>query len=90
MVGISVDRKSRSGQVIGEKERLTTYEALLAITSWSAYQHFEEHKKGTLEVDKLADMIILNQNPLKVSAAEVKDIKVLETIKEGVVVYKKK
>ena len=89
MVGISVDRKSRSGQVIGEKERLTTYEALLAITSWSAYQHFEEHQKGTLEVDKLADMIILDQNPLKVSAAEVKDIKVLETIKEGVVVYKK-
>ncbi len=33
MVGISVDRKSRSGQVIGEKERLTAYEALLAITS---------------------------------------------------------
>ena len=90
MVGISVDRKSRSGQVIGEKERLTAYEALLAITSWSAYQHFEEHQKGTLEVDKLADMIILDQNPLKVSAAEVKNIKVLETIKEGVVVYKKK
>ena len=89
MVGISVDRKSRSGQVIGKKERLTTYEALLAITNWSAYQHFEEHQKGTLEVDKLADMIILDQNPLKVSAAEVKDIKVLETIKEGVVVYKK-
>lgn len=89
MVGISVDRKSRSGQVIGEKERLTAYEALLAITSWSAYQHFEEHQKGTLEVDKLADMIILDQNPLKVSAAEVKNIKVLETIKEGVVVYKK-
>ena len=89
MVGISVDRKSRSGQVIGEKERLTAYEALLTITSWSAYQHFEEHQKGTLEVDKLADMIILDQNPLKVSAAEVKNIKVLETIKEGVVVYKK-
>ena len=89
MVGISVDRKSRSGQVIGEKERLTTYEALLAITSWSAYQHFEEHQKGTLEVGKLADMIILEKNPLKVSAKEIKKIKVLETIKDGVVVYKK-
>ena len=89
MVGISVDRKSRSGQVIGEKEKLTTYEALLAITSWSAYQHFEEHQKGTLEVGKLADMIILEKNPLKVSAKEIKKIKVLETIKDGVVVYKK-
>ena len=65
MVGISVDRKSRSGQVIGEKERLTPYEALQAITSWSAYQHFEEDQKGTLEDGKLADMVILEKNPLK-------------------------
>ena len=87
MVGISVDRKSRSGQIIGEKERLSPYEALQSITSWSAYQHFEEHQKGTLEVGKLADMIILDKNPLKVSPSEIKQIKVLETIKEGVSVY---
>ena len=87
MVGISVDRKSRSGQIIGEKERLSPYEALQSITSWSAYQHFEENKKGTLEVGKLADMIILDKNPLKVSPSEIKQIKVLETIKEGVSVY---
>ena len=87
MVGISVDRKSRSGQIIGEKERLSPYEALQSITSWSAYQHFEEHQKGTLEVGKLADMIILDKNPLKVSSSEIKEIKVLETIKEGVSVY---
>ena len=87
MVGISVDRKSRSGQIIGEKERLSPYEALQSITNWSAYQHFEENKKGTLEVGKLADMIILDKNPLKVSPSEIKQIKVLETIKEGVSVY---
>ena len=87
MVGISVDRKSRSGKIIGGKERLTPYEALQAITSWSAYQHFEEHQKGTLEVGKLADMIILDKNPLKVSPSEIKEIKVLETIKEGLTVY---
>jgi len=90
MVGISVDRTSRSGQVIGEKEKLTPYEALQSITSWSAYQHFEEHLKGTLEVGKLADMVILDKNPLKVSPTEIKEIVVLETIKEGISVYKKK
>jgi predicted amidohydrolase YtcJ len=89
MIGISVDRKSRSGQIIGEKERLTPYEALQAITTWSAYQHFEEHQKGTLEVGKLADMIILDKNPLKASPSEIKEIKVLETIKDGVIVYKR-
>ena len=89
MVGISVDRTSRSGQVIGEKEKLTPYEALQSITSWSAYQHFEEEQKGTLQEGKLADMVILDKNPLKVSPTEIKEIVVLETIKEGVSVYKK-
>jgi predicted amidohydrolase YtcJ len=89
MVGISVERKSRSGQVIGTNEKLTPYEALKAITIWSAYQHFEEHTKGTLEEGKLADMVILDKNPLKVSEDVIKEIVVLETIKEGVSVYTK-
>lgn len=89
MVGISVERKSRSGRVIGANEKLTPYEALKAITIWSAYQHFEEHSKGTLEEGKLADMVILDKNPLKVSEDLIKEIVVLETIKEGVSVYKK-
>jgi predicted amidohydrolase YtcJ len=89
MIGISVERKSRSGQVIGANEKLTPYEALQAITSWSAYQHFEEDTKGTLEEGKLADMVILDKNPLKVSEEDIKEIIVLETIKEGVSVYKK-
>jgi len=89
MVGITVERKSRSGKVIGEAEKLTPYEALKAITIWSAYQHFEENTKGTLEEGKLADMVILDKNPLKVSEEEIKEIVVLETIKDGVPVYKK-
>ncbi|WP_422356706.1 amidohydrolase [Roseivirga pacifica] len=89
MVGISVERISRSNKEIGPKEKLTPYEALKAITDWSAYQHFEEQQKGTLEVGKLADLVILDANPLKVSEAEIKDIKVLETIKGGKSVFKK-
>ncbi len=87
MVGISVERKSRSGQVIGANEKLTPYEALKAITDWAAYQHFEEGRKGTLEAGKLADLVVLDHNPLKVPEAQIKDIKVLATIKEGVMVY---
>jgi len=89
MVGISVERKSRSGQVIGGDEELTPYEALKGITDWSAYQHFEGDTKGTLEAGKLADMVILDKNPLKVPEEEIKNIVVLETYKEGVQVYKK-
>ena len=89
MVGITVERKSRSGKLIGEGEKLTPYEALKGITEWSAYQHFEEAKKGTIENGKLADLVILDKNPLKAKEEDIKDIVVLETIKEGVSVYKK-
>ncbi|WP_149275350.1 amidohydrolase [Pareuzebyella sediminis] len=89
MVGISVERKSRSGQVIGADQKLTPYEALKCITEWSAYQHFEEDTKGTLEVGKLADLVVLDKNPLKVSEEDIKNIVVLETYKEGKQIYRK-
>ena len=86
----ATNRVSRSGKIIGKNERLTPYEALKCITEWSAYQHFEEDRKGTLEVGKIADLVLLNANPLKSELDDIKDIIVLETIKEGVTVYKKK
>lgn len=85
----AVERTSRSGKIIGEKERLTPYEALQAITIWSAYQHFEEDTKGSLEKGKLADLVILDGNPLKVPTNDIKDIQVLKTIKEGQIVFEK-
>tara|TARA_B110000902_G_scaffold103952_1_gene122736 strand:+ start:7686 stop:9392 length:1707 start_codon:yes stop_codon:yes gene_type:complete len=85
----ATNRVSRSGEIIGKNERLTPYEALKCITEWSAYQHFEEDTKGTLEVGKLADLVLLDANPLKVKIDAIKDITVLETIKEGNIVFKK-
>ncbi|MFT5862949.1 MAG: putative amidohydrolase YtcJ [Flavobacteriales bacterium] len=89
VVWTAVNRTSRSGAIIGKNERLTPYEALKAITAWSAYQHFEENEKGTLEKGKLADIVLLDKNPLKVDPDAIKDIQVVETIKEGVTVFKK-
>jgi predicted amidohydrolase YtcJ len=89
VVWTAVNRTSRSGSVIGAEERMTPYEALKAITLWSAYQHFEEDKKGSLTVGKIADMVILDQDPVKVEPDAIKDIVVLETIKDGVSIFKK-
>jgi len=60
------------------------------MTIWSAFQHFEESAKGTLEPGKLADFVILNQNPLKIAPAKIINIKVMETIKDGKTVYSAK
>ncbi len=84
----TVNRVSRTGAVIGAEERLTPYEALQSITIWGAYQHFEDTKKGSLTVGKLGDMVVLSENPLKVDPMKIKDIVVLETIKEGKSIYK--
>lgn len=89
VVWTATTRVSRSGKIIGKDQRLTVYEALKCITDWSAYQHFEEKTKGTLEKGKIADLVLLNKNPLKVTLEEVKDIVVLETIKEGETVFKR-
>ena len=89
VIWTATNRVSRSGNIIGENERLTPYEALKCITEWSAYQHFEEESKGTLEVGKLADLVILDSNPVKVDLENIKNIVVLQTIKEGSTVYKK-
>jgi predicted amidohydrolase YtcJ len=84
----AVNRVSRSGAVIGAQEKLTPYQALQAITSWSAWQHYEEKTKGTLAKGKIADMVVLDQNPLKIEPVKLKDIKVVETIKDGNTVFK--
>lgn len=82
-----VNRTSRSGQIIGPDERISPYDALKSITSWAAYQCFEEDLKGDLSVGKLADFVILDKNPIKVDPASIKEIKILKTIKEGETIF---
>jgi predicted amidohydrolase YtcJ len=86
----AVNRISRSGVVIGPDQRITPLEALKAITINAAYQYSEQGSKGSLEPGKLADLVILDKNPLKVEPMAIKDIAVVETIKEAKSIYKAK
>lgn len=85
----AVNRTSRTNSVIGEAEKLTPYQALLSLTRYSAYQYFEEKNKGTLTAGKLADLVILDRNPMKVDPKDIIRINVMETIKEGRTVFKR-
>jgi predicted amidohydrolase YtcJ len=82
-----VTRITRSGQVLGPEQRVSPMEAVKSITINAAYQYFEENSKGSLEVGKLADLVILDRNPLTVDPMAIKDIRVIETIKEGRSIY---
>jgi len=86
-VWTAVNRTSRTGKIIGKGERASPYQALKAITANAAYEYFEEGSKGSLEVGKLADLVILDNNPLTVKADNIRNIEVVRTIKEGRTIY---
>jgi hypothetical protein len=88
LVDAGVNRLAASGTTVGPDERVPPYAALAAVTSTAAYEIKEEKTKGTLEPGKLADLVILDKNPLEVPTTTIKDIAVVETIKEGRTVYR--
>lgn len=86
-VWCAVNRVTRNGRVLGESQKVSVYDALKAVTCNAAYAYHEETKKGTLEIGKLADFVILSQNPLKVNPMKIIDVQVLQTIKRNKVLY---
>jgi hypothetical protein len=87
MLWSAVNRVSRAGRDVGPDQRVTPYEGLKTMTEWAAEQYGEEATKGTLEVGKLADLVVLDANPLKVDPKAIRDIHVVETIKEGNTIF---
>jgi predicted amidohydrolase YtcJ len=87
MVWSAMTRKSRDGVVIGPDERVDIMTALKAVTTAAAWQYREEKSKGSIEVGKLADLVILEKNPLNVAVDDIPKINVVETFKEGNTVY---
>jgi len=89
LVSIAVNRETRSGHILGPDQRVSVIEALHAVTLGAAYQYFEEDDKGSIEVGKRADFVVLAQDPRTVDASVIADIDIVETISRGVSVFKK-
>ncbi|WP_057914673.1 amidohydrolase family protein [Peribacillus muralis] len=88
----AVTRMDREGNPDGgwyPEESMTREEALKAFTIWAAEGSFEEKIKGSLEIGKLADFIVIDKDPMKCQEEQLKDIQVLTTVLGGEVVYKK-
>lgn len=86
-VWCAVNRISRNGNVIGRDQRIGVYNALKAVTINAAYEYFEENSKGSIKAGKRADLVILDRNPMDTAIEDIKDIKVVETIKDGKSIY---
>lgn len=86
-VWAAVNRLTRNGVLCGPEQRIDVYDALKAVTIHAAYEYAEEDSKGSIKAGKRADLIIVDQNPLKIDPMEIKNIQVLETVKDGVVIY---
>lgn len=88
-VWCAVNRITRNGKPIGPGQCIGVFDAMKGVTINAAYAYHEEDKKGTLEAGKQADMIVLDANPLKTDKVKIKDIHVMETIKNGETVYRR-
>ena len=73
--------------MLGAEQRLSTFEALSAVTRMAAFQNFEEEEKGTLTVGKLADLVVLSENPLKMDPSELLDLEVEDTWSHGAQIW---
>ena len=91
LVGIcaAVTRKAASGQTLLPLESISPLEALRAYTADAAYASFEENSKGSISQGKLADLVVLSDDPRAVHPEQIKIIKVLTTILDGKVVWQK-
>ena len=87
ILSATVTRRTRSGDILGPHQRVDVLTALKAMTIWPAWQHFEEREKGSIEQGKLADLVILSDDPTNVDPEALDDLVVLFTIKDGEVIY---
>ncbi|MCG8635411.1 MAG: amidohydrolase [Desulfobacterales bacterium] len=83
----AVNRTTREGRTLGPDQRISPLDALKAYTTWAAMAAFDENTRGSITPGKLADWVVVSDNPLSVPADKIKDIQVLETIMGGKRVY---
>ncbi|UCD09265.1 MAG: amidohydrolase [Dehalococcoidales bacterium] len=91
LVGIfaAVNRLANSGQEVLPEERISVERALKMYTLNAAYVSFEEEEKGTISEGKLADLVLLSDNPTTVPPEQLKDITVEMTVVGGEVVWER-
>jgi len=79
----AVNRRTASGRVLGELERIGVQDALRTITLGAAYTLRLDHEIGSIECGKRADFAVLEDDPLEAGAEGLKDVRVWGTVQDG-------
>lgn len=87
ILSATVTRRTRSGDILGPSQRVDVMTALKAMTIWPAWQQFEENDKGSIEVGKLADFVLLSEDPTAIDPEKLAGIKIEGTVKGDNLVY---
>lgn len=87
MLWSAVRRETASGATLGAAQTIPAQRALKALTIDAAYQNFEEHEKGSITAGKLADLVLLDRNPLTIDSEQLLAVKVLATVVGGKTIY---
>lgn len=88
-ISAAVNRLSLTGVDMGQEQRISVLEAIRAYTWNAAYSVYHETRKGSLEVGKLADLVIIDADFLSVPLNKIASQQVLMTMSNGEVVYQK-
>jgi predicted amidohydrolase YtcJ len=88
-LAIFVTRAAENGTANHPEEAVTVTQALRILSTYGAYAGFEEKTRGTLEIGKLADMVVLSNDPLSIAPNQLKDLKIDATIIDGSVRYER-
>ena len=83
----AVTRRTGGGSLVGEDQRISVEKALKMHTIEGAYAAFEEKEKGSISMGKLADLVLLDEDPTSVDPEALKDINVMMTLVGGNVVW---
>ena len=83
LMGAAVNRIGAEGALVGAEQRISAMRALRAVTIDAAYSLRLEGEVGSLEVGKMANMTVLDKNPLEVPSTEIADIPIWGTVLEG-------
>jgi predicted amidohydrolase YtcJ len=88
-MSVAVNRKTKYGGLANPEETISRMDAIRMCTIWAAYSGFIEKSRGSIEMGKLADLVVFSGDPLTVPAEHIFDLNVDYTILDGKVAYQR-